>query len=77
MISLNVNLDNRTYPIYIATDYSGIKRGLSRAKTNSKIAVITDNNVDKCQSESFFEALEISGYKAEKYVLKLEKLVKI
>ena len=69
MIKLNVNLNERSYPIYITTDYSDLKSSLNNAKINGKLVVITDTNVDKYQSHECMEALK--GYEGEvhKYVI--------
>lgn len=69
MIKLNINLNERSYPIYITTDYSDLKSSLDNAKINGKIVLITDTNVDKCQSHECLESLK--GYEGEihKYVI--------
>ncbi|HOJ10539.1 MAG TPA: 3-dehydroquinate synthase [Clostridiales bacterium] len=69
MNSLKIGLGDRSYPIYITTDYSFIGECLKKAGIDGKLVVITDHNVDKYQSADFMRVLQTSGYSAEKYVL--------
>ncbi len=69
MIKVNIDLGERSYPIYITTDYSNLGKSMSLARLNGKLALITDNNVDKAQGEACIEALESSGLKVYKYVI--------
>lgn len=69
MLKLNINLEERSYPIHIATDYGTIGKSLAAAKISGKIVLITDSNVDKYQSGDCINALEASGYKVSKYII--------
>ena len=44
---IDVNLGDRSYPIFVAADYSGMGKCLKEAGISGKLAVITDSNVDK------------------------------
>ncbi|NTV89970.1 MAG: 3-dehydroquinate synthase [Clostridiales bacterium] len=46
MMKLNISLGERSYPIYINTDFSGLGKALSSAGVGNKIAIITDSNVE-------------------------------
>lgn len=69
MIKLSINLGERSYPIYITTDYLSLGKSIGSAKVGGKIALITDTNVDKCQAHDCINALEASGIKVYKYVI--------
>lgn len=69
LIKVNIDLGDRSYPIYITTDYSNLAKSMSLAKLNGKIALITDNNVDKAQGEACINALESNGFNVYKYVI--------
>ncbi len=68
MVKLNINLGERSYPIYITTDFSGLAKFLSNYKSG-KIVCITDTNVDKYHSAGCMEALTSEGFDAYKYVI--------
>lgn len=63
MIKLNIDLKDRSYPIYITTDYSGLGQSLHGAKLTGKMVLLTDTNVDKYQADQCMEALK--GYDCE------------
>lgn len=69
MIKINVDLDVKSYPIYITSDYSGISKCLQKAKIGQKVVVITDTNVDSCQYDVFSEFLKEGEYEVYKYVI--------
>lgn len=69
MIKLNINLGERSYPIYITTDYNSIARCFESARLYGKIAVITDSNVDKGQGLEFMEAMKPLGDRVSKLVI--------
>lgn len=69
MIKLSVNLADRSYPIYITTDYSSIGKIITNARISGKMVLITDTNVDKYQSEECISVLKASGYEVYKYVI--------
>ncbi|MDP4179947.1 MAG: 3-dehydroquinate synthase [Bacillota bacterium] len=69
MVKININLGERSYPIYITTDYSGLAKSIAVSKITGKMALITDSNVDKAQGKECIDALEANGYTAHKYVI--------
>jgi len=69
VIKLNINLNERSYPIYITTDYNDLKSSLDNAKINGKVVLITDTNVDKCQSQQCMESLKRYDGEVHKYVI--------
>ncbi|AEV68611.1 3-dehydroquinate synthase [Acetivibrio clariflavus] len=69
MIKLNINLNERSYPIYITTDYSDLKSSLDNAKINGKLVLITDSNVDKYQSQQCMDSLRKFEGEVFKYVI--------
>lgn len=69
MYKLNINLAERSYPIYITTDYKGIGKCIKSSKISGKMVLITDSNVDKCQSEECINELKAFGYEVSKYVI--------
>ncbi len=69
MIKFNINLDERTYPIYITADYSGIGKCIASARLTGKFVVITDTNVDKYQAAEFMKYIKEAGYDVQKYVI--------
>lgn len=69
MNKLRVELGDRSYPIYITTDYSGLGKCMSGARLGSKIVLITDSNVDKLQADECIDALAENGYAVHKYVI--------
>lgn len=69
MIKVNVNLAERSYPIYISSDYSGLGKRIAAAGLQGKIALITDKNVDKYQSDSVISILGKYTDKLYKYVI--------
>jgi len=69
MIKLNINLAERSYPIYITTDYTGLGKCISSIKDIGKLVLITDSNVDEYQADECKEALETFGLEIYKYVI--------
>lgn len=70
MNKLIVNLGDKTYPIYITSDFSGFSKCLNSRVIGKKLVVVTDDNVDKYQWEAFSQALDEAGFEYSKYVLK-------
>lgn len=56
---MTVSLGERSYPIYMATDYSHLGEVLT--KINTKVMVITDSNVEKAQGTEFLSNLKDAG----------------
>lgn len=71
LINLTIGLGERSYPIYITTDYKSMGMCLREAgiDVDGKLVVITDKNVDSFYGTCFMEALESAGYKPDKYVI--------
>lgn len=69
MIKMNVNLGERSYPIYVTGDFSTIGKSIHDARITGKLVVITDSNVDRHHSEECLAALTASGYEVYKYVI--------
>lgn len=69
MIKININLNERSYPIYITTDYSDLRSSLNGAKISGKMVIITDTNVDKCQADLCMESLRNYEGEIYKYVI--------
>lgn len=69
MIKQNINLGERSYPIYITTDYSSIGKCITTARMCGKLVVVTDSNVDRFQAQPCLEALAASGFEVSKYVI--------
>jgi 3-dehydroquinate synthase len=67
LIKLNVNLKERSYPIYLAADFAAIGKCALKERINGKIAVITDTNVDRYQSHDCISALQEHGCDVHKY----------
>ena len=69
MIKLNINLSERSYPIYITTDYGEIGKTIQSSRLGGKMVLITDTNVDKYQSDDYMKALTNSGFDVSKFVI--------
>lgn len=69
MIKLNVNLGERSYPIYVASDFTGLGKAMTSARLAGKAVIITDSNVDRFFSEECFYVLSGAGFEVYKHVL--------
>lgn len=69
MIKININLNERSYPIYITTDYSDLRSSLNTAKLSGKMVIITDTNVDKFQADLCRSSLKDYEGEIYKYVI--------
>lgn len=69
MIKLNVDLGERSYPIYIKNDYKDIGKCIQNARLTGRLVLVTDSNVDKYQAQECIEAFEESGYTVDKFVI--------
>ncbi|WP_010252757.1 3-dehydroquinate synthase [Acetivibrio cellulolyticus] len=69
MIKLNINLSERSYPIYITTDYSELGKSLHSARLTGKMVLITDTNVEKYQADLCLEALRGYDCEVHKFVI--------
>lgn len=69
MVKINVNLAERSYPIYITTDYENLGKCIQGARIGSKLVLITDTNVDRAQAEDCLKALNGLGFEVHKFVI--------
>jgi 3-dehydroquinate synthase len=69
MVKLTVNLLNRSYPIYITTNYEALNKCFAGSGIEGKVVVITDSNVDKFQAKEAIGILESGGFELYKYVI--------
>ncbi|MCX7842022.1 MAG: 3-dehydroquinate synthase [Clostridia bacterium] len=69
MIKIMVSLGERSYPIYITTDYTELGKCISSARLKGKAVLITDKNVDRHQGDECIEALKMSGLEVTKFVI--------
>jgi 3-dehydroquinate synthase len=70
MIRHLINLGNKSYPIYITTDFTDLGKNISAIRPGKKVVVVTDENVDKYYSDECVSKIEQSGFEVSKYVLK-------
>lgn len=70
MVKLSISLDERSYPIYIATGFEGLGKSLVSARLTGKVIVITDENVDAYYSEACISSLSEYGFETGKYSFK-------
>ncbi|MGE5632632.1 MAG: 3-dehydroquinate synthase [Caulobacteraceae bacterium] len=69
MIELKVKLQERSYPIFLTDSYTGIGKLISDLCIEGKIAIITDQNVNKHQADAFINNMNLKGYQIEKYII--------
>lgn len=69
MLKLNVNLDERSYPIYIAADFSGLGKACLNARLSGKLVIITDSNVETHYLEQCSQQLSGAGFEISSYVI--------
>jgi 3-dehydroquinate synthase len=70
VIKININLPERSYPIYITTGFGDLESCFEHAGIEGKVAVITDENVDRYYSQKVQLELENAGRKFFKYIIK-------
>lgn len=58
---INVRLGERSYPIYITTNYSHLGTVFNSARIKGKILIVTDTNVEKYQAQFVSESLNACG----------------
>jgi 3-dehydroquinate synthase len=68
MIKMNVNLGERGYPIYVATDFQGLSKAFSTSRISGHVVVITDSNVDGYYGDECVSSLKAEGFDVSKYV---------
>ncbi len=69
MNKFNINLGERSYPIYITSDYSSIGKCIAGARLGGRLVLVTDTNVERHQSAECIAALKSSGYEVVKFVI--------
>jgi len=69
MFKLNVSLGERSYPIYVSTDFSDLGKALSQAEIGKKTVLVTDENVNLYHSDECEKALTVSGFEVHKLVI--------
>lgn len=69
MIKVNINLKERSYPIFITSGYGDLAKCMSSARLSSRMVLITDSNVDKFQAQECMEALKQGGFEIQKYII--------
>ncbi len=69
MLKLNINLDDRSYPIYIATDFSGLGKACLNARLSGKIVIVTDSNVEKHYLDACRKELADFGFEVFTYAI--------
>ncbi|MBM7872112.1 3-dehydroquinate synthase [Clostridium pascui] len=70
-MELRINLTEQSYPIYIGRGVLGrLGEEIKKIYSNKKIAVVTDENVDKFYGEKVKSTLEKSGFQVFKIVVK-------
>jgi 3-dehydroquinate synthase len=69
LVKLNINLNDRSYPIHIAMDFNDIGKCIQSAGVDGKIVVVTDSNVDKLYSRECVDVLTAYGFDIYKYVI--------
>ena len=71
MKELRINLTEKSYPLYINRGLiENIGKEIKKVYSNKKIAIITDENVDKFYGEDVQKNLEKNEYVVKKLVLK-------
>ncbi len=61
METIHVDLGERGYPIYIATDFDGLGKACADAGLNGRMMIVTDSNVGKHYCDACIKALSANG----------------
>lgn len=69
MIKLNVSLAERSYPIYITTNFDSLGECLINARIGDKLAIIADTNVDALYTDECMRVLRGTGFDVSGYVI--------
>ena len=69
MIKQAINLGDRSYPIFIGSDFSSIVKCFETTKVSGPVVVITDSNVERYQNSDFMKAMEEYKYPVHKLVI--------
>jgi len=68
-MKLNVNLGERSYPVYIEKDFSALGKALSSAGINGKIVIVTDSNVEKIYGKEVTDLISSDSREVFNYVI--------
>jgi 3-dehydroquinate synthase len=69
MLKMNVSLAERTYPIYISTDFAGLGKACLNAKLSGKLVIVTDTNVNSYYGDECDGQLSQAGYEVSRYII--------
>ncbi len=69
MVKMNVDLADRGYPIYIASDFFGLGKAINSARLNGKILVVTDSNVSGHYLKACVDELETTGAEVFSHII--------
>lgn len=69
MVKLNIDLGQRSYPIYITTNYDGIGKVIGDVTPRGQLVLITDTNVNKHQADECIGVFKSFGLDIEKFVI--------
>lgn len=69
MERINVELGERSYPIYIMTDFSGLGSAFSKAGLRGKVMVVTDSNVSNLYLKACMEEITSTGVQTCSHVI--------
>jgi 3-dehydroquinate synthase len=69
MVKVNINLSERSYPIYITENYEGLVKVLDKLRFNGKICIITDSNVHDFQYKDLIAGMGNHANRTIKYII--------
>jgi len=69
MVKINVELGDRSYPIYITPDFSGLEKAVHGARLAGKAMVISDSNVSRHYLDVCTEQLRSSGLEVHSHII--------
>ena len=69
MVKMNVDIADRGYPIYIASDFSGLGKAIRDARLNGKILIVTDTNVGSHYLKACMDELETTGAEVFSHII--------
>jgi 3-dehydroquinate synthase len=68
MKEVSVNLEDRSYKIYIASDFDHLIEKIKSFKLGSKALIVTDSNVDRLYSQECYDLIGEAGLEVSKFV---------
>lgn len=69
MLKINLSISDRGYPIYIATEFSGLVKAMASARLTGKVVIVTDSNVESLYCAECVEILREAGFDVNSYVI--------